>query len=103
MNAVQDMFALESVADDLDRILSDLASLIQMTLKVDFDNCALCNAEAFAMHAEILSACHAQLMACDGRTNHAKLLNHIAAIVRLFPMVIVSSLPNHTNSMGWRT
>ena len=58
--AVKEMFALDS-------ILSDLATLIQMTLKVDFDNCALCNANAFAMHAEILSACHAQLKATDGR------------------------------------
>ena len=70
MNPVEEMLAL-------DRILSGLANLIQMTLHIDFDDCELCNANAFAVHAGILSACHAQLLACDGRTNHAKLLNRI--------------------------
>ena len=78
--AVQDMLALDS-------ILSDLANLIEMTLQVDFDDCDICNAEAFAVHAGILSACHAQLLACDGRTNHAKLLSRIEALVSLLPKV----------------
>ena len=52
--AVHDMLALDS-------ILNDLASLIRLTLHIDFDQCALCNAEAFAVHADILTAVHAQL------------------------------------------